>query len=323
MPKISRTAPKHAAMPRVFFVCCLLLTGCVGTPQTEQILSNPPLSLSPDHHIEGVPFFPQEKYQCGPAALATLLSASGLEVNPEELVGLVYIPEKKGSFQVELLAAARTHGRIPYVIDPQLQVLLAEVDADHPVLVMQNLGVSWYQAWHYAVVAGYDLDREELLLRSGKLRERVTSLGVFENTWRRSHYWGFIALRPGELPVQADERKYFLALVDFARVNPITAVEKGFRAGLQRWPDSRVLGFGLANLLYEKGDRQGSLSTFRKLIETAPDYAPAYNNLAQLLAELGALDEAIAMAERAVALGGPRAASYRETLTSLQQQKPQ
>ena len=105
--------------------------------------------------------------------------SSGLEVNPEELVGLVYIPEKKGSFQVELLAAARTHGRIPYVIDPQLQVLLAEVDADHPVLVMQNLGVSWYQAWHYAVVAGYDLDREELLLRSGKLRERVTSLGVF------------------------------------------------------------------------------------------------------------------------------------------------
>ncbi len=323
MPSVSHLIPTHAAMPRVFFVFCLLLTGCVSTPQTEQLLSRHPRPVHLIHHVEGVPFFPQEKYQCGPAALATVLSASGLAVDSEELVGQVYVPDKKGSFQVELLAAARTYGRIPYVIEPQLQVLLAEVEADYPVLVMQNLGFSWYQVWHYAVVAGYDLTRAELILRSGKLRERSTPLGVFENTWRRSHYWGFIALRPGELPVQADERKYFLALVDFARVNPVAAVEKGYRAGLQRWPESRVLGFGLANLLYEKGDRPGAISVFRKLIETAPDYAPAYNNLAQLLAELGAYDEAIAMAERAVALGGPRAASYRETLTSLQQQKPQ
>ncbi len=321
MPNVSRPSPTHAALPRVFFVCCLLLTGCVSTPQTEQLLSSPPASLPPVHRVEGVPFFPQEKYQCGPAALATLLSASGIEIHPEELIGQVYLPEKKGSFQVELLAAARTHGRIPYVIDPQLQVLLAEVEADHPVLVMQNLGLSWYQAWHYAVVAGYDLNREELLLRSGKLRERITPLGVFENTWRRSNYWGFVVLRPGELPAVADERKYFLTLVDFARINPVTEVEKAYRAGLQRWPDSRVLGFGLANLLYEKGDKLASLSAFRKLVQAAPDYAPAYNNLAQLLAELGYFDEAIAMAEQAVALGGPQADQYQETLESLRSGK--
>ncbi len=323
MSRPFQPTPTHAALPRVFLVCCLLLSGCVSTPQTEQLLSSPPASLARVHHVEAVPFFPQEKYQCGPAALATLLSASGLDVAPESLTHQVYVPDRKGSFQVEMLAAARAHGRIPYLIEPQLRVLLAEVEADHPVLVLQNLGLSWYQVWHYAVVAGYDLNREKLVLRSGKQRQRSTPLGVFENTWRRSHYWGFVALRPGELPALADERNYFLALVDFDRVNPAAAVEKGYRAGLRRWPGSRVLGFGLANLLYEKGDRQGSLGAFRKLIEIAPDYAPAYNNLAQLLAELGEFDEAIAMAERAVALGGPLAASYRETLTSVRQQKPQ
>ena len=32
------------------------------------------------------PFFPQDRYQCGPAALATVLGAAGVHVTPEELV---------------------------------------------------------------------------------------------------------------------------------------------------------------------------------------------------------------------------------------------
>ena len=40
--------------------------------------------------LRDTPFFPQEEYQCGPAALATVLAASGVAVSPDDLTGKVY-----------------------------------------------------------------------------------------------------------------------------------------------------------------------------------------------------------------------------------------
>ena len=305
---------------RVFFLCSVLLSGCVSTPQTDQLLAGQAgdRSLQASHLIEGVPFFPQNDYQCGPAALATVLAASGLDtVVPDDLVSKVYVPDRKGSFQVEMLAAARFYGRIPYLIEPRIEDLITEVRADNPVLVLQNLGVSWYEVWHYAVVVGYDLDSEKLVMHSGEKKRRMTKLGVFEQTWGRSRHWGMVLLKPGELPRQANEQKYFLSVVDFARNNPATAVAKAYRAGLERWPNSETLLFAMANLHYEMGKLPEALAGYRQLLDVAPDFAPAYNNLAQLLSELGEQSEAIAMAERAVTLGGPHASLYQQTLDAL------
>lgn len=58
---------------------------------------------------------------------------------------------------------------------------------------------------------------------------------------------------------------------------------------------------------------------YRRLLTVAPDFAPAYNNLAQLLSELGEHTEAIVMAEQAVALGGPHASLYQKTLDALRE----
>ena len=78
----------------------LLLAGCASRapvllPITTQQGSEPRVELT------DTPFFPQEAYQCGPAALATLLNANGVAVSPEQLVPQVYLPERRGSLQVE------------------------------------------------------------------------------------------------------------------------------------------------------------------------------------------------------------------------------
>ncbi|MGD8236773.1 MAG: hypothetical protein PVJ65_11540, partial [Chromatiales bacterium] len=68
--------------------------------------------------LADTPFFPQQAYQCGPAALATVLNANGVSISPEQLVPQVYLPERRGSLQVEMIAAARRYDQVPVVIEP-------------------------------------------------------------------------------------------------------------------------------------------------------------------------------------------------------------
>ncbi|HUG04491.1 MAG TPA: hypothetical protein VML92_08685, partial [Steroidobacteraceae bacterium] len=77
--------------------------------------------------LAGTPFFPQDEYQCGPAALATVLRASGVATLPDDLKPQVYVPGRRGSLQAELIGAARRHGRLPYVMPSQGQELVAEL----------------------------------------------------------------------------------------------------------------------------------------------------------------------------------------------------
>ncbi|WP_405234521.1 PA2778 family cysteine peptidase [Lentisalinibacter salinarum] len=128
-----------------------------------------------------VPFFPQDEYQCGPAALATVLTHSGVDVTPAQLVSHVYVPDRRGSLQAEMLAATRSHGRVPYVLPENLAPILAELRDGHPVLLLQNLGLARWPVWHYAVLVGFDPAAEKVLMRSGITR-RARSARPFRSS---------------------------------------------------------------------------------------------------------------------------------------------
>ncbi|HEY0962734.1 MAG TPA: PA2778 family cysteine peptidase [Pseudomonadales bacterium] len=293
---------------------CLCAAGCATPPQSASLLRQAPEQLGEAVTIAEVPFFPQDQYQCGPAALATVLVASGVDVTPEALVPLVYVPERKGSFQVELVAAARSHGRVAYTLPPTLDALLAEVRNGTPVLVLQNLGLASMPKWHYAVVKGYDLERRKLLLNSGVHEDYEVSLGTFERTWARAEHWGLAVVAPGEVPVSAEALPYFNAVVALELGGHTELARSAYKAGLARWPDDRNLLMAYGNLLYGAGELNAAAASFRAVTKYHPAYAPAHNNLAQLLFELGQLDHALAAAKTAVALGGDYSATYQETI---------
>ena len=196
-------------------VLCLLSLSLLAPIVSGCVSSGPILApeqqrdvLPESVELTRTPFFPQEDYQCGPAALATILADAGLDVVPDDLVDKVYIPDRRGSLQIEMLAATRSLGRLPYVIDPDLGALMAELAAGRPVLVLQNLGFKIAPLWHYAVVAGYDVESDNFVLRSGLIERRVTPASKFVSTWEDSDNWAMIALRPGELPVNPDQGRY-------------------------------------------------------------------------------------------------------------------
>ena len=303
--------------PGVFFLVLLLVTlaGC-ATPQTERLLETAPAFPRPVE-LTAVPFFPQEAYQCGPAALATVLNSSGLNVTPEALAPQVYLPERQGSLQFELLAAARRHGRVPYVLRPQLEALVTEVASGNPVLVLQNLGVAALPRWHYAVVVGFDLARAEVVLRSGREHRHITSLRTFEHTWRRGDYWAVVVLPPDELPQTAEELPYLQSVLTLEKLKRWQDASTAYNTALTRWPKSLGAHMGLGNSRYALGDLRAAEDAFRAATRAHPNAAVAFNNLAQVLADRSRWGEAEQAARRAVEIGGDNADVFRQTLARI------
>lgn len=289
-------------------VSALLLSGC-ATPQVQQLNRAWPTDLPQQALLTEVPFFAQEDYECGPAALAMLLQSASVAVTPAELKPQVFLPGRRGSLQVELMVAARRHGLPAYRIEPTLDALLHEVAAGHPVLVFQNLSLPIYPIWHYAVVIGFDRQRQVLLLNSGVTQKQEISLFTFERTWVRGDSWAMVALPASTLPATADAEAMAAAIVALERVDA-PAARKAYAAGLQRWPTQPVLLLGAGNAAYASGDLAAAAAAYRHAVEMQPQAADAWNNLAQVLMEQGNKAEARPAAERAVALGGPRLAVY-------------
>jgi tetratricopeptide (TPR) repeat protein len=309
-----RKAARNARLAAGVFVsaCALALTGCASLwPQTALLREGLPQGLPERVELTEVPFFPQSEYQCGPAALATALASSGVKVTPEDLVAQVYLPERKGSLQIEMLAAARRHGLVSYQLAPRFEDLLRELSAGTPVIVLQNLG--FRDGWHYAVAVGYDYERGELILRSGVTERRVLPFTVHEFVWMRSGYWAMVAVPPERIPATADEARWLSAIAALERAGGAKSARSAYASFLKRWPENVNAAIGLANSHYALGELREAESMLRDAARRAPDSVIVLNNLAHVLSEQGRNEEALPLVERAAAAGGPFAAAVEQT----------
>jgi tetratricopeptide (TPR) repeat protein len=288
-------------------VPALALSGCAGmAPVLPSRL--PADARHTAVELEATPFYPQTVHQCGPAALATVLHASGVAVTPGDLVSRVYLPERQGSLQAELVAATRGYARLPYPITPGLSALLAELQAAHPVLVLQNLGLSFHPVWHYAVVIGYLPDDDAVILRSGATRRVVMPAGRFLRSWRLAGYWGLVVLRPGEMPARPTAATYLRAAADLESVGQTQAAALAYGAAVTRWPNDATAWLGLGNTHYQAGRLPAAEDSYRRAVGADPGYLAAWNNLAEVLAGRGCFHTAIATLDEALARSGASAA---------------
>lgn len=276
------------------------MAGCASFPEAVREL---PEGAGPVE-LEETPFIPQERYQCGPAALTTVLLAAGDEVALDDVVAKVYLPDRKGSLQFELLAATRTEAYLPYLVDGTLSAIRAELAAGRPVLVMQNLSIAMIPRWHYAVVVGMDPGRDEIILRSGTERRHRTSLRTFLYTWRRSDYWGFVALPPDAVPADVDRTRYFDAIASMEQAGQTGPAAMAWRTALSIWPGDTIATFGLGNVYLADGQYTEAEQIYRSLLEHDEGMVVARNNLALALANQGRFDSALEEIGKALARAG-------------------
>lgn len=276
----------------------LALCGCAGLQH-----QGPPLS---DQTVEltDTAFFPQRAHQCGPAALATVLDASGVPVDPDELTASLYIPERHGSLQVELMAAARRHGRLAVEVRGGVPAVVRQLQAGRPVLVLQNLLLSFYPVWHYAVVVGYEPADDRFVLRSGKTRRQLSGRDRFLATWRRGGDWGLVVLAPEADPSGLAPDAYLQAAADLESTGAHEAALTAFRSAAAAWPDEPLARLGEANNLYYLSRYREAEISYRQLLAGYPGQVVAVHNLAMLLLELHRPCEARAVLTAADGLTG-------------------
>lgn len=291
-------------------LCLLVLTaGCAAkvSENWDRVLDgNANAALS-------VPFYPQTEYFCGPASLAMVLEQSGVKRSPDELAQQVFTASKHGSFQPDMMTGARRNGRIPYPVSSP-EEMYSFLLRGKPVLVFMNLGLGIHPVWHYAVVTG--IDRDNVYLHSGETPNEPFKTATFDHVWARTGYWGFVLLKPGEIPDNADPIKLAEAASAYTFADAEGAIET-LKTAYDEF-DSKTVMFAYANALYAAGKKTESIDIFRTITEKYPDDGDGWNNLAHVLNETGLKKLAIYAAQKAVSIGGKNLPVYEETLKSVQ-----
>ena len=301
---MTRAAGLSTALRAVLaLLMAALVAGCASlVPQTVALRTAWPAGVPEHADLAQVPFFPQDDYQCGPAALATVLTASGKSVTPEALVPQVWLPSRHGSLQLEMLAAPRRYDRVAYRLTPSFGDMLREVTAGNPVIVLQDVGLMLIiPQWHYAVVNGFDYSSGSIFLRSGTDPRKEMPFTYFERTWMKSGYWAMVAVPPDRVPVTATPERWIEALLAFSRSADAASVTRAYAAAHARWPENLPAAIGLANQLHA-AHRSGEAATvLKQVLVRDPQSAIVRNNLAQTLSDDGHNREALEVIEPAAA----------------------
>ncbi|PCJ16093.1 MAG: hypothetical protein COB04_11620 [Gammaproteobacteria bacterium] len=296
--RYSDARPRHARhrSARGFLIvalACLLITGCASgltgysdDPTSWTVAAGDEVRLAPSFTIENLPYFPQEDDQCGPASLATMLGARGIEVSTQALRNKVYIPAKEGALTTEMVARARRYGLLVYPLAPKVVDVTREIGAGNPVLVLQNLGLDWFPLWHFSVVIGYDLNRQTLTLRSGKQRAYEVDLALFQKTWQRGGSWAVVMLPPDTLPATAQIANLIQSANELEQVGQLAPALDTYEAMISRWPESPMAYFGAGNAAYALGQYKLASDQFKHHLQRSPSSSAGWNNLAYSLTAL-------------------------------------
>ena len=146
--------------------------------------------------IRNVPFFSQEAYRCGPAALAMAMDywyrKTGRSdwTTPERIAADMYSPSARGVLGIDLETFARTHGFEALQYAGSMADLMEKVDKGVPLIILVDYGFSVYEANHFMVVTGYT--KSGVLVDSGRKENQEISERELAKIWKKTDYWTLV-----------------------------------------------------------------------------------------------------------------------------------
>ena len=162
----------------IVLLALILCSSCLTPNRREQVSGRIP---------ENVPFYPQEKYQCGPASLASVLNYQGINVSPEEIASAIYSKTAKGALDIDLISYVLETGLSAEVHKGSMEEIMRSINEGYPLIVLVDYGFWVYQQNHFMVIVGYNDDG--VIVNSDNERLKFITSGDFLKAWGRTKLW--------------------------------------------------------------------------------------------------------------------------------------
>ncbi|WP_459733914.1 peptidase C39 family protein [Pseudomonas sp. MHK4] len=203
--------------------CVASLTGCAGSvaPQIQRLPERVELSGR---------FYKGVANQSGPQVLASMLSQQGVVITPGLLDKPLHLPGAEAQLQQNMQNLAREYGMVVYPLDSNLPALLTQVAAGYPVMVRFTEGSALWAEPRYAILTGYNRQKQTVLLRAGMDQRLTMSFGSFESAFKDAGGWAVLIQNPTQLPAQVDQQRWLNAANDLAQAGQEQAAAKAKKA---------------------------------------------------------------------------------------------
>lgn len=233
-----------------------------------------------------VAFIPQDPRLCGPTVLKMTVDPLRPGIPFAVYKSMSFREREQGTSKSDMTAAVRRLGLAPYRVTEARGLLRASADG-RPVIVFQNLGLSWWSAWHFALLVGYDAGKDAVLLHSGTTPYLETPFREFDRTWSGGGSWALIATEPSDIPAEAPFDEAMDNAMVFEGLGQDRAAEALYGAMASRWPARFEPHLGLTNLFYRQGRTEDALREALAAREKAPTQPALSFNLAWLYHQTG------------------------------------
>lgn len=125
----------------------------------------------------------QDREQCGPASLASVLSYYGVPVQPEAVSESTYNKKLKGALITDLENFARRSGFRTESGRGTIEHLKASIREQKPVIVLIDLGFWVASRPHYLVLFGYT--PEGFIAHNGETASQLYRYADFRKMWEK------------------------------------------------------------------------------------------------------------------------------------------
>jgi len=282
------------------------LSGC-ATSFTHRV--NPPAILESREtlYLKDVPAVDQRAYQCGPAALESVIRYWGGNADADSIGEGIYKPGSRGVLNFSLAQYAKTEGFWSEIHEERAGDGLKNwLRRGVPPIVMLDSGVLWARAYHFVVLKGFDDHQGIFYANTGVPETQAIEYKEFERRWKKAGYWSLIISPPEKVDWDLSEAQSVELALIFEKNGDLIQAERWLESALKMNPESVPAKFNLANI-YLKSKRFGQATLiYQGLLKSNPGRSEISNNLAWVYYEEGLYQDALAVVMEAFKNGAQR-----------------
>lgn len=299
------------ATTRIAMCCALLLSGCAAYRIPSSALRDDPGPL----YMQSVRPVAQQSYQCGPAALESVLSYWGVSATADEISRELYTPGARGILNFLLAQYARRRGFWTEIhtgdAPDDLRAWLAR---GVPPIVMLRVGPRWLACYHFVVLTGFNARDDVWYANTGAAQTQAIPDRALRSRWKDAQRWALVICPPERVdwPLEAARAAELGWLLE--QSGRLSVAAQRYREALTHQPADSATRFRLANIYLKTQQLSEATGLYVALLRDQPGHGGAVNNLAWIFIEEGQSPAAIRLVEDAFQRGVERTYDMLDTL---------